>query len=90
LTCSDKKGSEASPGERFFLAMSVYHVYIYNMNSRDIIKKLKQDGFEHTHTKGDHWKFRKNNRTVIVPHPKKDLPIGTARNIYRKAGWKWR
>lgn len=44
------------------------------MNSRDIIKKLKQDGFEHTHTKGDHWKFKKNDRIVIVPHPKKDLP----------------
>ncbi|MCY3564695.1 MAG: addiction module toxin, HicA family, partial [Gammaproteobacteria bacterium] len=24
---------------------------------------------------------------VIVPHPKKDLPLGTARNIARLVGW---
>jgi len=27
---------------------------------------------------------------VTVPHPKKDLPIGTLRSIYRQAGWQWR
>lgn len=59
------------------------------MNSKDIIKRLKQDGFEHTHTTGDHWKFKKAERIVVVPHPKKDLPIGTVRNIYRQAGWEW-
>ncbi|WP_417611121.1 hypothetical protein [Parasphingorhabdus sp.] len=24
---------------------------------------------------------------MIVPHPKKDLPVGTARSIARMAGW---
>jgi predicted RNA binding protein YcfA (HicA-like mRNA interferase family) len=37
--------------------------------------------------KGSHHKFRKESVTVVVPHPKKDLPIGTARSIARMAGW---
>jgi len=61
------------------------------MNSKSIIKRLKKDGFHHTHTSGDHWKFKKNNgKIVVVPHPKKDIPIGTLRNIFRHAGWEWR
>jgi len=27
---------------------------------------------------------------VVVPHPHKDMPIGTLRNIYRQAEWDWR
>ena len=27
---------------------------------------------------------------VTVPHPKKDIPVGTLRNIYRQADWQWR
>ncbi|MEI6335246.1 MAG: type II toxin-antitoxin system HicA family toxin [Methylococcaceae bacterium] len=26
---------------------------------------------------------------VVVPHPRKDLPIGTLRSIYKQAGWDW-
>jgi predicted RNA binding protein YcfA (HicA-like mRNA interferase family) len=36
---------------------------------------------------GSQHKFRKRDKTVIVPHPKKDLPLGTARSIARQAGW---
>lgn len=56
-------------------------------DSRKIIQRLKDDGFELVAVKGSHHKFRKDGRTVIVPHPKKDLPIGTARGIARQAGW---
>jgi predicted RNA binding protein YcfA (HicA-like mRNA interferase family) len=56
-------------------------------NSRKIVQKLRADGFELVGVSGSHHKFRKSNRTVIVPHPKKDLPMGTVRNIYRQAGW---
>lgn len=52
-------------------------------DSRKIIQRLKDDGFELVAIKGSHHKFRKGDRTVIVPHPKKDLPIGTARSIAR-------
>ena len=51
--------------------------------SRDIIRRLEAEGWLLVSTKGSHHKFRKGDRTVIVPHPKKDLPLGTARNIAR-------
>jgi predicted RNA binding protein YcfA (HicA-like mRNA interferase family) len=25
----------------------------------------------------------------VVPHPRKDVAVGTLRNIYRQAGWEW-
>ena len=56
-------------------------------NSRDIVKRLKAEGFELVSVKGSHHKFRKGAITVIVPHPKKDLPVGTARSIARRVGW---
>lgn len=56
-------------------------------DSRKIIKRLKADGFELVAAAGSHHKFRKGSKTVIVPHPKKDLPLGTARAIAKQAGW---
>ncbi len=56
-------------------------------NSRDIVKRLKAEDFELVNVKGSHHKFRKGTITVVVPHPKKDLPVGTARSIADQAGW---
>lgn len=56
-------------------------------NSRKIIERLLKDGFELVSVRGSHHKYRKDGTVVIVPHPKKDLPLGTARNIARQAGW---
>ena len=56
-------------------------------DSPRIIRKLKDDGFVLVSVRGSHHKFRKDGKTVIVPHPKKDPPLGTARNIARQAGW---
>ncbi len=56
-------------------------------NSHKIIARLKRDGFELVSIKGSHHKLRKGTQTVIVPHPKKDLPVGTAMAIARQAGW---
>ena len=44
-------------------------------------------GFELVSVKGSHHKFRKGTITVVVPHPKKDLPFGTARSIAKQVGW---
>lgn len=55
-------------------------------NSRKLLTILKEAGFEEVSKKGSHTKLRKGDRTVILPHPKKDLPLGTVRNIYRQAG----
>jgi len=62
------------------------------MNSREIIKKLKKDGWFLHHVKGDHHQFKhsQKSRKVTVPHPQKDFSIGTLHNIYRQASWKWR
>jgi predicted RNA binding protein YcfA (HicA-like mRNA interferase family) len=56
-------------------------------NSAKIIKRLKPEGFELVRVTGSHHKLRKGSRIVIVPHPKKDLPTGTARKIAKMAGW---
>ena len=56
-------------------------------NSRDIVKRLESEGFKLVSIRGSHHKFRKGPITVIVPHPKKDLPLGTAQSIARQVGW---
>jgi predicted RNA binding protein YcfA (HicA-like mRNA interferase family) len=56
-------------------------------DSKKIVKRLKDEGFELISVSGSHHKFRKGPITVIVPHPKKDLPTGTARAIAKQAGW---
>jgi len=56
-------------------------------DSRRIVKRLKADGFVLVSAKGSHHKFTRGAVTLIVPHPKKDLPTGTARAIARQAGW---
>ena len=55
-------------------------------NSRKLLKLLKAAGYEEISKKGSHLKLRKGDRTVILPHPKKDLPLGTVRSIYEQAG----
>ena len=59
-------------------------------DSGEIIKRLLRDGFEHVSVRGSHYKFVHHitHRHVIVPHPKRDLPIGTVRGIYKQAGWR--
>ncbi|WP_421694748.1 type II toxin-antitoxin system HicA family toxin [Aestuariivirga sp.] len=56
-------------------------------DSRKIIQRLTDEGFELIGIRGSHHKFRKAGKTIIVPHPKKDLPTGTARAIAKDAGW---
>jgi predicted RNA binding protein YcfA (HicA-like mRNA interferase family) len=56
-------------------------------DSKRIVKRLLAEGFERVAVKGSHHKFRKGSAVVVVPHPKKDLPLGTARSIAQMAGW---
>lgn len=60
------------------------------MDSRKLIKLLKQDGWEHVRTTGDHWHFKHPVRPglVTVTHPKKDIPPGTLNSILKQAGLK--
>lgn len=56
-------------------------------SSREVIALLKKDGWFLVGCTGDHHQFKhpiKKGR-VIVPHPEKDIPIGTLKNISRQA-----
>jgi predicted RNA binding protein YcfA (HicA-like mRNA interferase family) len=56
-------------------------------NSRRIIARLKREGFEAVAVRGSDRKLRKGAQTMIVLHPKKELPTGTALAIAKQAGW---
>ena len=58
-------------------------------NSRLIMQRLRQEGWVLEKSDGSHHKMTHADFQfpIIVPHPKKDLPIGTARSIVRAAGW---
>ena len=62
------------------------------MNSREIIKLIKRDGWFEVGTTGDHKQFKHPTKPgrVTVPHPKKDLPIGTVKSIEKQSGVKLR
>jgi len=51
-----------------------------------IIKILIDNGFTFISQRGSHAKYRKANRTVIVPSPRKEIPLGTFRSIIRQSG----
>jgi predicted RNA binding protein YcfA (HicA-like mRNA interferase family) len=59
-------------------------------DSRDIIRRLELDGFRFVSVRGSHHKFRHpvTNKMTIITHPKRDMPLGTVRAIYRQVGWK--
>ena len=63
-----------------------------HMNSAELIKRLKADGWYLAATKGSHHQFKHPTKPgkVTIKHPSKDLPTGTLRSIYRQAGWEWR
>lgn len=58
------------------------------MRSRDVIRKLGAAGWFEVRQAGSHKQFRHAERegTVTVPHPKKDLPIGTLKSISKASG----
>lgn len=65
---------------------------IHTMTSREVIVRLKRDGWVLRHTKGSHHQFTHPEKPgrITVPHPRRDLPTGTLRSIFRAAGWEWR
>lgn len=61
------------------------------MNSKEIIKLLKKNGFELKSQKGSHKKFVKDDKTAIVAdHGKDEVPIGTLKGIEKQSGLKLR
>jgi predicted RNA binding protein YcfA (HicA-like mRNA interferase family) len=62
------------------------------MNSRQVIKALKKDGWYEVGQVGSHKQFKHTTKKgrVTVPHPSRDLPIGTLKSIEKQAALKLR
>jgi predicted RNA binding protein YcfA (HicA-like mRNA interferase family) len=60
------------------------------MGSRELIRLLKNDGWILVAIKGSHHQYKHPTKQgrVTVPHPKKDLPVGTRNSILKQAGLK--
>jgi predicted RNA binding protein YcfA (HicA-like mRNA interferase family) len=59
------------------------------MDSRAIIKRLEREGWQLVRSKGSHRQFKHPTipGLVTVPHPKRDIPQGTLRSIFKQARW---
>jgi len=58
------------------------------MRSREVIKRIKADGWHEVRQTGSHKQFRHPTKpgTVTVPHPKSSLAIGTLKSIQKQSG----
>ena len=62
------------------------------MNSREVIRRLRDDGWFEVAQSGSHKQFKhpfKPGRVTVV-YPKKDIPEGTLRSIEKQSGLKLR
>lgn len=68
-----------------FVSMCIYlHM---ERDTKKIIKRFLSEGWEQVAVQGSHHKFRRGEAPLVVPHPNRDLPIGTARSIAKASGW---
>jgi predicted RNA binding protein YcfA (HicA-like mRNA interferase family) len=60
------------------------------VSSADVIRRIRAAGWSLVRVKGSHHHFKHEARPgiVTVPHPKKDLPIGTLKSIEQQSGAK--
>jgi predicted RNA binding protein YcfA (HicA-like mRNA interferase family) len=57
------------------------------LGSSDVIRVLQRHGFGFVTQRGSHAKYRNTaGHIAVVPHPRKELPIGTTRSIIRQSG----
>ncbi len=59
-------------------------------SSREVLAKLTADGWVEVGRKGSHVQLKHPTKPgrVTVPHPVKDLPLGTLRSIEHQSGLK--
>lgn len=57
-------------------------------SSRELVKMVQKDRWEVVRIEGSHYHFKHNIKKgiVTIPHPRKDLPIGTIKSILNQAG----
>lgn len=58
------------------------------MSSREVIQRLREDGWYEVAHEGSHKQFKHGTKPgrFTVPHPVRDIPIGTLRSIEKQAG----
>ena len=58
------------------------------MKSAEVVKLITASGWVLVRTSGSHHHFRHPLKPglVTIPHPKKDLPVGTLKSILKQAG----
>jgi predicted RNA binding protein YcfA (HicA-like mRNA interferase family) len=58
------------------------------MTSAEVLRTLRAEGWSEVARKGSHVQLKHPLRKgrVTVPHPTKDLPVGTLKSIERQAG----
>jgi predicted RNA binding protein YcfA (HicA-like mRNA interferase family) len=57
----------------------------------EVCRRLERDGWQRRAGRGDHVNFNKPGQPLVITVDMgvKEIPIGTLRSIYRKAGWRW-
>lgn len=60
------------------------------MDSPKLVRMLAADGWREVPVTASHHHFKHTSKSglVTVPHPKKDLPLGTVNSILKQAGLK--
>ena len=57
------------------------------ISSDAFLRILTTHDFRFVSQRGSHAKYRDSlGHTVIIPHPRKDIPIGTLRSMIRQSG----
>ena len=62
------------------------------MKSAEVIALLRKEGWIEVAQRGSHIQFKHPQKPgrVTVPHPKRDIPIGTLHSIEKQSGLKLR
>jgi len=63
-----------------------------HLDGRDVIRALEAGGWVQVAQRGSHRQFKHPFRSgrVTVPHPSRDMPVGTLKSIERQSGLKFR
>jgi len=55
-------------------------------SSKKVIDILEAKGFQLKSQRGSHKKYSLHGKSVIVPAPRKEIPVGTLKSISRQSG----
>ena len=77
---------------RWALLVQLVYCQIVPMSSREIIARLRVEGWVVIRSRGSHCQLAHPDRPgiVTVPHPRKDFPLGTLKSIEKQSRVKLR